>query len=142
MKRTKRNKKKRIYFYIIGITIYLIFLVIVLFYLNRYIFYPSYLSVIAECNVNGQKIADDAGYITGGITTLNLETNLTTITIFHDNPEVKKHENIHRLQYLRWSKNGFIYGCESPRRLYFAEMEAYIGQYLPDYIYKRVYGNY
>ena len=99
----------------------------------KYILHPAYLSVYFVCyNPNIEEL-QERGYTITGI----YKPSTDEIILYHIDSKVWKHENIHSVQY----KQNRLDTCDNPIKLYIDELEAYFGQYLPDFIYERVYSN-
>jgi hypothetical protein len=125
---------KKIFKYLILLTILII--------LTKFIFYPAYISTIKSCYPEKFEDKYSKEWIKVGSTTQ--KDNSIEIKIIENlNPlELKrtiKHEYIHYLQ----SKSNRLYSCKKISiGRYINELEAYTGEYLPDFIYKSIYGDY
>jgi len=113
-----------------GIVIFL--LILCGFTLYKYIFYPAYLSVEFVCGERSLEKLQEEGYTLGGV--FNVESG--NITLYGEiDPMTLKHENVHRIQ----SQENRLDNCSHQVKFFFDEVEAYVGQYLPDSIYGAVY---
>ena len=110
-----------------------------------YVLLPSYTSILSNCVENGEEKIKEMGFAIGGYYEIevNETTNEVKDTLFVNETigewygidKIFKHENIHRLQ----AKNKNFYGCDKIIYKYLNEVEANIGQYLPDGVYNAVY---
>lgn len=127
--------------------VWIISIILILFVVNwsyGNIFYPAYISYLADCDIKtNEEIENETGYITQGQTTSEVseegEKTTEVIILYEDlSDSIYKHEWIH----VRQMESNRILSCEIPMTIYLAEVEAYTGQHLPDYIYKPIYGDY
>lgn len=127
------------------ITIFLI--ISVLFYLlATHILLTSYYSYQEACNPEGFKeTKEKLGLVVVGKTTFEeTETGETNVTVEYEEfsekqkKETIKHECIHVYQY---NTRPWVLSCDYPVRKYFSEVEAYLGQYYADGLYKFIYGD-
>ena len=93
------------------------------------VLYPAYLSVITVCNVGGEEELGEAGYVILG----KVETTPTnvTLTLYSEESFVLKHELCHIKQ---WQQNR-LYSCDNRLFMYFNEIECYIIQTTPDFLF-------
>lgn len=114
--------------------------------------YPAYHSYMSVCSCDYQQ--SENTIITGSVqkdtvekenkTTGDLENQSTiTLTVRDDlndelYKETLKHEHIHIVQHER----GWLVGDYCNYEKYFSEVEAYLGEELPDFIYIKIYGDY
>lgn len=105
-------------------------------YLSPFIAQAS-LSLKYDCsNLTQEQIQDQGTVVLGSF---NPGNDTITINVPQDNPyykRIQKHENIHFVQ----KKEGRFYSCNFKPGLFLDELEAYIGETLPDSIYEFYYG--
>ena len=151
----RRNKKQR-RFILIWAFVMIIILTISTSYIliNDFILKPAKASVISVCYVDGEEyVNENYGYevagqvsIGDGVNTIPYdgegELNLTiedlTLSLDSDNEVsnmILKHEICHVNQIL----NGQIPSCADTDAMYKMELECYTAQYLPDFIYNKIY---
>ena len=103
-----------------------------LFWIN--IFYGSYQSYVLSCKTPFEEVIENnlsAGYFNPD--TQEIVINYECGTEEYD--ETFKHENIHYFQYI----NDYSYNCDEPIKHYLNEVEAYFGESIPNFIYKKMY---
>lgn len=129
------NKFEKFFVFFI---IFLISLGIYAFY-NK-IYYPANLSVISACNDINETELNEMGYSTVG-TYNNSNQQITNNYDCEIYPEqfkkVMKHEYCHYIQDI----NGKSFSCNKLYRMkfLFGEMQCYLAEYTPDFIYNKIY---
>jgi len=121
------------HFVVIGFLLFFLGLFLIAF---NFILLPAYYSVIGECTVNGNKIAESNGYKVGGTFTINYNTNNTStencsqpqlkIAYTANRTDLLRHELCHLKQYTQHR----IYGCDNLIGIYKNEAECYLKQHL------------
>ena len=114
--------------------ILIIFSIIVVIILFKFIFYPSYLSVASACGQISEEELNELGFIIAGNT--KIENGNITIEIFVEDVDnrVKKHELTHVLQI----RSGIpSLSCDTPIQKFFGEVQANIYENIPDKIFKK-----
>lgn len=123
--------KGKLIFFIVTITIGII--------LFKFIFFPSYISFIGDCEILTDEEIEDLGFFTAGQTSIEDGKIKVCILVEDTNNLVKKHERVHVVQILTGKPS---LSCETPIQLYFAEVEANTMKYLPDKIFIQFYGDF
>jgi len=96
------------------------FIILFLSLLYIEVLHPAYLSVVAVCRVDGEKIIEEQGFAVLG--TFNATDQ--KITLFVEDEEVLKHELCHKDQ----SEKNKLFGCDHLFRKFVNEAECYVKQ--------------
>lgn len=114
----------------------LLFITALLLILTNYIFYPAHISTTVACRpqVFEEKYSDT--YYIAGQTTIDTETQEIEIELITADKKTLKHELIHYNQF----ENRKILTCSYfGSRIFLREVEAYTGQYYPDFMFNLLY---
>jgi hypothetical protein len=116
--------------------ILIIISIFLVFHFSLFIIYPAYLSYKIDCSpiINESEIGGSFKVIN------NSETCYYEINVYQEPnttaySQTLKHESIHLSQYL----NNRDYDCSNRIGVFYNELESYTFQYLPNFIYNKLY---
>lgn len=117
--------------------LYLIIIILLGFSFSK-IFYPAWLSYGLRCDILTNEQLSEKGYYTAGSFTANISDSgetTTEIIIVEEDVGILQHEYCHLKQF----ESSRIYDCSMAPFAYLNEVECYGAQYMPKFIYEKLY---
>ncbi len=139
---SKRKTTLIIFLIIVGIAL----LFISGIWVNDNIIRPSRISVHAACDIEIGEAAGEGITILGAVIVSKDDQNRTIITkeIFVDTESVRKHEQVHFAQFTT-GRFGIQFpsgSCNHRFQKFLGEVEANVGIYIPNSLFKAIYGDF
>lgn len=114
-------------------------LIALLVIIANFVFYPAYISTTVTCRPQVFEEKYSENYYIAGYTSINTTTEEVTVKLIDFDKKTSKHEQIHVRQFQNRDQITCSY---FGARVFIREVEAYAGQYYPDCIFNKLYGDF